>query len=236
MTPIIVLNLERAPERKEIMIKQFTNLRMDQNLHYYFMPAYDGRYMSNLTLNANIGIGYGLGRQFQKGELGIIMTHLAALKFAQMMDWDNVIIIEDDVILCEDWHERLDKLFWLLPKDWEHVYLSAHSDYVKFENLFDVNGNVPGIIKSPQAVGAFSYMVNKSAYSKVIKYTTSFMTTFDDMIMYMILQGKLNSHLYFPFMTFHNANNSFVWSETPGHLAHDNTKMHSSYKYFKNKL
>lgn len=235
MTPIIVLNLERAPERKEIMIKQFTNLRMDQNLHYYFMPAYDGRYMTNITLNAYIGLGYGLGRQFQKGELGIIMTHLAAIKFAQMMDWDNVIIVEDDVILCEDWWKRLDILFDLLLKTWEHVYLSGHSDYVKFEDYFNINKN-PVITKSPQMVGAFSYMINKSAYQKIIKFTTSFMTTFDDMIMHMINQNKLISYVYFPFMTFHNANDSFVWGETPGHLVHNNTNMHSSYKYFKNKI
>lgn len=231
MVPIIVLNLERAPQRKEIMIKQFQELRMDQNLHYYFMPAFDGRYMTNLTLNANIGMGYGSGRPFQKGELGIIMTHLASIKFAQTMNWDNIIILEDDVILCEDWHKRLDILFEKIPKDWEYVYLSGHSDYVKF-NVYDQ----PIILKAPQMVGAFSYMVNKSAYSKIIKFATSFMTTFDDMMMHMIVQGKLIGYTYFPFMTFHNANDSFVWDKTPGHLAHNNTNMHSSYKYFKNKI
>ncbi len=236
MTPIIVLNLERAPERQEIMIKQFQKLNMYQNDDYFFLPAYDGRYMTNLTLNANIGLGYGMGRQFQKGELGIVMSQIAAIKFAQMMNWGSVIIMEDDVILCEDWESRLELLFDLLPKEWEHVYLSAHSDYVKFENYYHNPLEIPTLVKSPQAVGAFSYMVNSSAYSKIIKYTTSFMTTFDDMIMHMILQQKLTSHMYFPFMTFHNANDSFVWGETPGHLAHNNTKMHSSYRFFKNKL
>jgi GR25 family glycosyltransferase involved in LPS biosynthesis len=231
MTPIIVLNLERAPQRKEIMIKQFEKLRMFSNLQYFFMPAFDGRYITNLTLNANIGIGYGAGRQFQKGELGIIMTHLAALKFAQIMDWQDVIILEDDVIICEDWYRRLDELRNKLPENWEYVYLSGHSDYIKFQ-IYDQ----PTVIKAPQMVGAFSYMVNSTAYSKIIKYATSFMTTFDDMMMHMIKQEKLNGYTYFPFMTFHNANDSYVWSETPGHINHNNTNMHSSYKYFKNKL
>jgi len=231
MIPIIVLNLERASQRKDVMIQQFTKLRMDQNLHYYFISAFDGNYMTNFSIHANISIGYGAGRAFQKAELGIIMTQLAAIKFAQMMDFDEVIILEDDVILCEDWYKRLDILKEKLSENWEHVYLSGHSDYVKF-NVYEE----PTIISSPKMVGAFSYMINKTAYSKIIRFATSFLTTFDDMIMYMIDQKKLNSFAYFPFMTFHNANESFVWNgETPGHLSHINN-MHSSYTYFKNKI
>lgn len=231
MTPIIVLNLERAQDRKERMISQFAKLQMDENLHYYFINAYDGNYLTNFSFHANIGMGYGTGRAFQKAELGIIMTQIAAIKFAQTMKFENVIILEDDVILCEDWHERLDILFSKLPENWNHVYLSGHSDYVKF-SVYDT----PTIIPAPKMVGAFSYLVNRKAYSKICKFTMSFLTTFDDMIMHMIDQKSLISYAYFPFMTFHNANESFVWNgETPGHLSHiDN--MHSSYKFFKNRI
>jgi len=225
--PIFVLNLDRAADRKEEMISQFQKLEIK---NYFFVPAYDGRYMTNLTLNANIGMGYGSGRQFQKGELGIIMTHLAIIKIAQMMNYEEIIVLEDDVILCEDWEERIKVLYKKLPKDWDYVYLSGHSDYVKFKRYED-----PIIIPSPKMVGAFSYMVNKSAYKKISNYCTSFMTTFDDMIMHMIDQKKLKSYTYFPFMTFHNANGSYVWGTKPGHISHSNN-MHSSYKYFKNKI
>jgi len=235
MIPIIVLNLERASQRKDIMIQQFTKLQMDQNIHYYFLPAYDGNFITNFSFNANISIGYGTGRVFQKGELAIIMTQIAAIKFAQIMNFNSVIILEDDVILCEDWYKRLDILRQKLPENWEHVYLSGHSDYVKFD-VYDK----PTLLPSPRLVGAFSYIVNKSVYSKIIRFTSSFLTTFDDMIMIMIDKDKsihkLNSYIYFPFMTFHNANESFVWDgKDPGHLTHNNN-MHSSYKYFKNKI
>jgi GR25 family glycosyltransferase involved in LPS biosynthesis len=225
--PIFVLNLDRAPERKAGMISQFQKLGIE---NYYFMPAYDGRYITNLTFNANIGMGYGKGRLFQKGELAIIMTHLAIIKNANMMGYEEIIVLEDDVILCEDWYKRLDILKEKLPEDWDYVYLSGHSDYVNFKKYED-----PTLISSPKMVGAFSYMVNKLAYKKISNYCTSFMTTFDDMIMHMIDQGKIKSFTYFPFMTFHNADGSFVWDSKPGHIAHSNN-MHSSYKYFKNKI
>ena len=231
MIPIIVLNLERSSKRKELMINQFVKLNLTQNKDYYFLPAYDGVNLTNFSFNPTISMGYGAGRVFQKAELAIIMSQIAAIKFAQMMNFDNVIILEDDVILCEDWLNRLNILETLLPENWEHVYLSGHSDYVKFKEY-----NTPTLIGAPKMVGAFSYLVNKSAYTKITRFTTSMLTTFDDLIMYMIDQKKLNSYVYFPFMTFHNADDSTVWdNKTPDHLTHINN-MHSSYKYFKNKV
>ena len=231
MIPIVVLNLERSNKRKELMINQFNKLNLIENKDYFFLPAFDGINLTNFSFKLNIGIGYGNGRAFQKAEVAIIMSQISAIKFAQMMKFDNVIILEDDVILCEDWNERLNILKEKLPENWEHVYLSGHSDYVKFNKV-----DVPTLLKAPQMVGAFSYMLNNIAYSKITKYTTSMITTFDDMIMYMITQNKLNSYVYFPFMTYHNAEDSTVWDgKTPGHVAHINN-MHSSYKYYKNKL
>jgi GR25 family glycosyltransferase involved in LPS biosynthesis len=227
MTPIIVLNLNRAKNRREILEAQFKNRSIND---YLFFPAFDGRYITNLTFNANIGIGYGMGRPLRKTEMSIIMSHLSALKHAKMMNYDNVIILEDDVVLCEDWNERINQLKQDLPEDWGHVYLSGHSDYVALKKY-----DIPTIIPSPKMVGAFAYMVNSSGYDKIINFCMSFMTTYDDMIMHAIDQGKLKSYTYFPFMAFHNANDSFVWDETPGHLKHKDN-MHSSYSYFKNKL
>lgn len=233
MIPIFVLNLERAEDRKNSMIKQFINLGMKENKDYFFIPAYDGINITNFSFNVNIGMGYGAGRKFEKGEIAIIISQLAAIKFAQMLNFENIIIIEDDVVLCEDWNKRLETLFSLLPNDWEHVYLSGHSDYVKFNRC-----EVPTIIPSPKMVGAFSYMLNKRAYARISKFCMSFLTTYDDMIMHMIDQNKLNSYAYFPFMSFHDANNSFVWDESGKQVGHltSKDKIHSSYYFFKSKI
>jgi GR25 family glycosyltransferase involved in LPS biosynthesis len=224
--PIFVLNLNRATERKKEMIDQFHSLGIS---NYFFMPAYDGSYIRS-NLNANISKGYGLGRSFQKAELAIIMTHISIYKYADMMGLDKIIILEDDVILCNDWDSRLETLNQMLETNWDFVYLSGHSDYVKFKVY-----EKPTLIPAPKMVGAFSYMVNHSAFRKLASYASSFTTTIDDMIMHMILEGHLKAQAFFPFMTFHNANNSYVWSETPGHIAHNNN-IHSSYNYFRLKV
>lgn len=218
--PVLILNLDRSVDRREIFKEQFKNHEDEWN----FYPAFDGKHITNKTIKGNIsGGGYGNGRQFQNAELAIIMSHLGAIKTAKMLGYKDVIILEDDVAICEDWDYRLEILLNSLPKDWEYTYLSGHSDYTKFKQY-----ETPVISKAPKMVGAFSYMVNHTAYDKIIDYCTSFMTTFDDMIMYMIAKNKLNGYVYFPFMTYHNANESLIWGET--------AKEHSSKKFFKNKI
>jgi GR25 family glycosyltransferase involved in LPS biosynthesis len=231
MIPIIVLNLERSTLRKELMIEQFEKLHLIENQDFFFLPAYDGVNITNFSFNANISIGYGAGRKFQKAEIAIIMSQIGAIKFAQMMKFESVIILEDDVVLCEDWVERIDSLKRTLPSNWDHVYLSGHSDYVKFKVHTE-----PTLIEAPKMVGAFAYMLSNKAYSRVTRFTSSMLTTFDDMIMYMIDQGKLKSYAYFPFMAFHNANESNIWESDPAKYVKNSGDVHSSFNYFKNKL
>jgi GR25 family glycosyltransferase involved in LPS biosynthesis len=176
-----------------------------------------------MSYKANIGIGYGLGRLFRNAEISIINSHLAALKFAQAEELDEIIIVEDDIVMCEDWSKRIDKLKELLPINWEFVYLSGHSDYTNFQQI-----NEPQIIQAPKMSGAFSYMVNYTAYSKIIGFCQSYLTTFDDLIMNMISLKKLNAFTYFPFVTYHSDNWSTLWEEE--------SKNHSSKKFFKNKI
>ena len=220
---IIVLNLRRSDNRKALLENQFKKRKI---FDYTFWPAFDGKNIVG-PFKVPITKGYGRGRDLGLAEISIIMSHLSALKHAQVMGYENTVILEDDVMICDDWQHRMDILLESLPVDWEHVYLAGHSDYIKIPKY-----DTPTIMKSPQMVGAFSYMANEIGREKLIRYCNEFVTTYDDMIMHTVLEGRLASYLYLPFMAFHNADDSLVWDETPGHLAHKNN-MHSSYNYFR---
>ena len=227
---IIVLNLDRSQDRKEAMKTQFDAINIGGG-YYTFFPGFDGKDIINMGMsNVPILKGAGLGRNLQIAEVAVIMSHIGALKHAQIMGYEEVIILEDDVAICQDWDSRLVKLVSLYPQDWEYIYLAGHSDYVQIP-IYEV----PTIIKAPPMIGAFAYMVNKKGIAKLIKYCSEFITTYDDMIMHKIQSGKLNGYLHIPFMVYHAGKDSLLWDKTPGHLAHINN-MHSSYKYFKNKL
>jgi len=221
MEHIIVLNLERASNRKKLLEEQFKKIGLT---NYTFYPAYDGKNIINMSFSVPIIKGVGIGRKLNIMEVSIIMTHIGALKHAQIMGYENVIILEDDVVICEDWENRLKLLKKLLPETWEYVYLAGHSDYIKIP-MYDT----PTLIKAPKMVGAFSYMINKKGIEKLIKYCGEFVTTYDDMITHKVESGKLESYLYLPFMTYHLAGDSLNWE---GHYSGE----HSSKNYFKNKI
>ncbi len=220
---IIVLNLERSTDRKKLIEEQFAKLNLLETFDYSFFPCFDGKNIINMSLSVPILKGAGIGRKLRNAEISIILSHLSALKYAQVMEYKNVVIIEDDIVLCEDWSKRLDTLMKLLPEDWEYVYLSGHSDYVKFDVI-----EQPIVLKAPQMIGAFCYLVNKKGIEKLIKYCGELVTTYDDMIMHKISAGKLNGYVYFPFMCYHSDNMSTLWEEMS--LNHD------SKKFFKNKI
>jgi len=220
---IIVLNLERASDRKELLIEQFDNLKMKFGEDYMFFPAYDGKDIINMSMQVPIVTGVGLGRKLEKAEIAIIMSHLAALRHAEVMKYKEVIILEDDVVLCEDWKVRINLLKEHINEDWEYIYLSGHSDYVDIPIVKD-----PIVIPAPMMVGAFSYMVKPSAIPKLIKYGMQIVTTYDDMITLKIKSGKLKGYVYLPFMTYHNAKTSYIWGET--------SQNHSSKARFKNNI
>ncbi len=222
MAHIIVLNLERTPDRKLSLEKQFEKIGLGSD-HYTFFPAFDGKNITNRSFSVPIVKGVGVGRKLSNAEISIIASHIGALKHAQIMSYEEVIILEDDVVLCEDWEIRLQILKTSLPSDWEYVYLAGHSDYVKIPMYEE-----PTILHAPKMVGAFSYMVNQKGIEKLIKYCGEFVTTYDDMITHKIESRRLKAYLYLPFMIYHEAGYSENWGI--------NSPPHTSLKYFKNKL
>jgi len=220
MDPIIVLNLERSKNRKKSLEEQFKKVGLE---NYTFFPAFDGKNIINMSFSVPIIKGIGMGRKLSRFEISIIMSHIGALKYAQINQYEDVVILEDDVVLCEDWETRLKILKANLPEDWEYVYLAGHSDYVKIPMYEE-----PTILNAPKMVGAFSYMVNQKGIEKLIKYCGEFITTYDDIITHKIESGKLKAYLYLPFMTYHETGYSENWGiDSPAHI---------SLTYFKNKI
>jgi len=225
--PTAVLNLERGKSRKALMSKQLDA----KGIPYFFFPAFDGKDIINFSVHGHITYGSGIGRKFNPAEIAITNGHMSVIKHAEVMNYDHIIILEDDIVVCDDWNKRINWILENVPEDWDYIYLSGHSDYIKIP-IFEE----PNIIKAPKMVGAFSYIVNKKAYSKITKFCSSYITTYDDMIMHMIDLGKINGYLALPFLTFHDANESMIWQEDPLKYKKNDNDHHSSYKYFRNNI
>ena len=225
MTNIVVISLERAIERRKLMLNQFSNLNLE---NFHILDGVDGQNIPNNEIpKLSLKGGWRYGEDFQPGEIGCIRSHIKAIELAKENKWDNVIIFEDDITIAEDFEKRIKLLLKLIPKDWEHIYLSGTP---KFST--PIHYTLLQVIPSPRTNCSHSYMINHSAYDKIINKMKTQITTADDMIIDMIFREKsLKSYSYFPYITHANSSYSYIWNKSAGHNIKNESK-----NYFKNKI
>ena len=226
---IIVISLERAKERKE----QITSQLRDLNIEAIIYNCFDVADIKNPTFGAKFTLigGYRYGDIMKGGEIGCTISHITALNMAKALKWEYVIILEDDVILAKDFEKRINLLLKMLPKDWEHVYLSGiprFTSYFLKTNLIQLMPSIPE--KLHRVDGTCSFIVRNIAYDKVIKKLTSLETTPDDLINHFIFKERLlKSFVYLPFVTYVNDEFTYINGEK-------NNRIHPSKEFYVEKI
>lgn len=221
---IIVISLLRAPDRRYRMCNQLAPFNTEVVENVVIMDAVDGDELSAEELNKKILFGYRNGEKFKPGEIGCTMSHIKALKIAKENKWPWVLILEDDVIIARDLPKRTKFLFKILPKDWEHVYVSGipHIDYYP-------NMSIANVIPSPKVECTHSMVIRDTAYDKIINKLETFGTTTDDLYNDMIAKSELKSYTLFPFVSYPKDEYTYIWE-------HNITREHMSKRFYKERL
>ena len=61
-------------------------------------------------------------------EISLSMKHFAALRDAVFNNYQNVVIFEDDIILCDDFDSKLDSYLDQLPEDYDILWIGTCCD------------------------------------------------------------------------------------------------------------
>lgn len=231
----VIVSLERATDRAKIMQDQIDKYGI-KNVHFY--PCFDGKNLTNTTyslkINLQKGYCYRRGEDLTPGDTGCNLSHIGALSMAKTMGWPYVVLLEDDVILAEDYEKRLEYLLKIAPKNWEHIYLSGDPH---FDNSMSIAQKeflkqTMQVLPSVYTNCTFAYMVRDTAYTKLIAKISSLETTTDDLINNFIFTDKgMISYTFFPFPV---AGNSEITSNT--YVGLKPMKNHPSEVYFKNRM
>jgi len=116
MLKIFVLHYSKLVERKENILKQFNKYNIT---NYEFIELFDVEKIKN---------NYHL--KFQKisiGSVSLLLKHIYAYK--QIIDnYDEALILEDDIILCDDFMNKLNLYLTQLPKDYDMLFLGDGCD------------------------------------------------------------------------------------------------------------
>ena len=102
----------------------------------------------------------------KNGHKGCVQSHILALQMAKMNNWNNTLILEDDVDLTgspEEFKSKLNDMFnYLNNKEWD-VIMIAKSHHIN-EDLEDTN-----IIKKiKSSTGGLGYIIKKHYYNKLL--------------------------------------------------------------------
>ena len=161
---IFVINLKRCSNKKEKM-----NLRLN-GLDFTTIEAVDGRdlNMEKLKkLDCNILKEWRdpwSGRNITWGEVGCTLSHCNIYQKCLTENIDNAIILEDDVLLKDNFQKRLETLFERLNKydKWDLCYLGRKSMDDKDVNV-DEN-----IVEAGYSYWTCGYVINKRGMKKIL--------------------------------------------------------------------
>lgn len=221
---IFVISLERAKERREKIKSRLEELDLD----FVIIDAVDGQLLpeSEKTRFIKNPMGWRDGEKFLPGEIGCLKSHIKAIETAKNLNLEDVIILEDDVILSDDFRKGVNFLMKIIPQTWQHIFLGGYI-YLNSAPVF-----LPAVLPVNMKIsGAYSYILRKSIYEKVLYKLRLMELPTDDVFEKMtFFEKEIESYVFFPFLTYPNIEESYIWGKKePG-------KIHPSIKYFKNKI
>ena len=153
------VSLKETPKRKEEAIKYFKQVGLKAEM-------FDGIHGESFGLKTTIP-NYDIipGREYfiPDGAVGCILSHLMLWNVLINQPEDEFFIIEDDILLCDDFFEKFAKFKLELPEDWQMAYVG----WMKYgeDIITHVSENV--VIPSPMCTHA--YLIKKSALKILIE-------------------------------------------------------------------
>ena len=164
---IYIINLNRRKDRKEYIEKEigkYTN-------NYEIISAVDGNDIDIDNLENNIiseetkkeitsnKKKYGL--TLTNGAIGCALSHKKIWEMIHNQNYDNVLILEDDVQIQEN-IKNLKNIYNDIPSDWDIIYLGS-GQYYKKDKITD------NIHKLKFAFGTFGYILSSKTARKLLQ-------------------------------------------------------------------
>jgi hypothetical protein len=143
----VCINLDRRPERWARMRTRFADVRLDPVERF---SAVDGMKLKPPAQWPE-----------SAGAYGCLQSHLAVVNQARAQDRESVLIIEDDVLFADGFHEEFEQRVPGLPVDWDMLFFGClHHD--------PPAPVAPGIGRLRASFSTLMYAVRRTVYDAFI--------------------------------------------------------------------
>lgn len=203
---IYVVSLEKQIEKRLKVQKQLD----DYGLHHEVVKAtngYEGKVLSHYERYTKTPIGelkyfkeYAFIEKRRKikliespGAMGYIYTYIEIVEQAKKHGYKNILILEDDIILCHNFVDRLKSFLAKLPRSWKILNLGASQyqwDSFDYMEALENGYYKPRIIESK---GSFAIALNEAVFDELLENQKKFEAAFDNIplnVIYEKYQGE----------------------------------------------
>lgn len=170
---IYVLNLKKRLDRKKHIESQLSKINCGD---YSLIESVDGDSLINPT-------------RLKNGMYGLIKTYLKIYEDLSKKNYEDVLIVEDDCIFCEDFNLLLEKYISNVPDDWDFLYFGANHNYHMGNVTQKINEEV---IKLNNSYSAHCVLFKKKVFDDLILNIMNF--SIENDVMMANLQKKYNAY------------------------------------------
>lgn len=202
---VIIINLRRSVSRLIKVTRQF----ISYGINYEIFNAIDGtskdvseKYMEYCKNNPECGLK-------RSGEYAYLLTWIEILQQAIKCDWRRVLIFEDDVILCDDFSDRLYHWYNNIPKN-AIVCLLGSSQLPKLRNPINKE---QAYFRPGQTDGSFALILNKQIFTSLLNEVEKMEGPFDSKALRSIYKSSEYSkkcYVAFPHLVIANVSDSTI--------------------------
>jgi GR25 family glycosyltransferase involved in LPS biosynthesis len=199
---IFIINLKKNFLKREKCLLQ---LNKNNISNYTFIHAIN-TINDNMTYNTmynkiieNMDANF-VKYNFTKGALGCLLSHIKCISFAKENNYKNVLILEDDFIMIDNFSEEIHTLFKNIDNKWDFIYLGKKQGddsmgyhkykYHKadFEHTLDINDYI--YKPNYRTWATHSILIKNTMFDDIIEFSNNIDAPID--IKLMTLFDKYN--------------------------------------------
>lgn len=190
---IFCITLKNTPKRREHAAKYFENHNLDVE---FFEGIHGETFGLKSTIPCNQDHNYNNTDNYYigNGRVGCFLSHYMLWKTLSYLPYDEILILEDDCLLCDDFVTKFNYYKSQLPEDWQYVFV-GHCCLSDDNQKITINENIITTVIPPLCTHA--YLIKKSSIPILLDTNDRVWTAIDIQIQLKSLK-QLKHYIFMP--------------------------------------
>lgn len=142
----------------------------------------------------------------KKGVIGCAKSHLEIILGADAMEYNSILIFEDDVAFDDQLNDKFNEWIKEVPEDWDMLYFGGNHNVKAITNKISDH-----VFRATDTQTTHAYAVRHTVYDRIIKRLQNIDKDVD--VIYMDIQKTCNAYCFTPRLAWQRAGVSDIWQQ-----------------------